>query len=135
MTQHTYTLLLVVMKPHFFDDFVIVAVCFICLPPPPRGRQGLAPTMCDPLAPLRECNSTRLLAVEHEESHTPQHLTTEPVKMARCVTQAKSVPSGFSKSHQGEAPQGFLDDAVEFEKSSSALCVLSHLERGPRCQN
>jgi len=46
------------------------------------------------------------------------------------VTQAKSVPSGFSKSHQGEAPHGFLDDAVEFEKCSSVLSVLGHLERG-----
>jgi hypothetical protein len=46
------------------------------------------------------------------------------------VTQAKNVPSGFSKSRQGEAPQGFLDDAVEFEKSSSASSLLGHLERG-----
>jgi hypothetical protein len=51
MTQHKNTLLPVVMKPHVFDDFVLVAVCFITVSPP-QGRQGPAPTMCDPLAPL-----------------------------------------------------------------------------------
>ena len=62
MTQHTNSLPPVVMKPHIFDDVVLVAVCFITRHP--SGQTRARTYYVRPLGTPRECNSTRLLAVD-----------------------------------------------------------------------